>query len=203
VFTNNHTLEFDMATVAAVYFHTLEYADYSDSSANRSDHNSSGGGGSRGNISPHVPAAKHSSSSSSVAARRFDELLRRFGAGTSFWRRCILKHPNICQDRLGTDIGKAEKRRTFSAGLLDHVDKAEGGTGLVCGAPDALVDHPPSSLIDVDPAVRGRCSEVSTAEGAPCAVTNALAVQVQQQLAILAGRCARNLAIFAMLFLGR
>jgi hypothetical protein len=44
---------------------------------------------------------------------------------------------------------------------------------------------------------------VSTAEGAPCAVTNALAVQVQQQLAILAGRCARNLAIFAMLFLGR
>jgi hypothetical protein len=83
------------------------------------------------------------------------------------------------------------------------VDKAEGGTGLVCGAPDALVDHPPSSLIDVDPAVRGRCSEVSTAEGAPCAVTNALAVQVQQQLAILAARCARNLAIFAMLFLGR
>ena len=84
-----------MATVAAVYFHTLEYADYSDGSANRSYHNSSGGGGdSRGNISPHVPAAKQSSSSSSsVAARRFDELLRRFGAGTCFLAPLYTKTP--------------------------------------------------------------------------------------------------------------
>ena len=79
--TNNHTLEFNMAAVAAVFFHALELGDMS------------------------------------VVENRFDELLRRFG-------------------------------------LLDLMD-AEG-TGLVCGAADALVDHPPSPFIDVDETVRAR-----------------------------------------------
>ena len=55
------------------------------------------------------------------------------------------------------DMSVAENRfdellRRF--GLLDLVD-AEG-TGLVCGAADALVDHPPSPFIDVDETVRAR-----------------------------------------------
>ena len=76
-------------------------------------------------------------------------------------------------------------------GLLERVDIE--GTGLVCGAADALVDHPPSPLIDVDEVVRARCSEAATAAGAPCTVTNALAVQVQRQLAVLAERLGRPL----------
>lgn len=116
-----------MATVAAVYFHALEYGDYA----------SNIGGGAE-----------------SVAAERFDELLRRFG-------------------------------------LVDLVETE--GTGLVCGAANALVDHPPSPFIDVDDAVRARCLQAATAAGAPCAVTNALAVQVQRQLAALAARLGRPL----------
>ena len=131
VFTNNHTLEFNMAAVAAVYYHALEY---NDDAATTSSNGTEGFG--------------------SVTAERFDELLHRFG-------------------------------------LLERVDTE--GTGLVCGAPDALVDHPPSPLIDVDEIVRGRCSEAVTAAGAPCTVTNALAVQVQRQLAVLAGRLGRPL----------
>jgi hypothetical protein len=129
VFTNNHTLEFNMAAVAAVYYHALEYNDLSTSSGDTYRFGS-------------------------VAAERFEELLRRFG-------------------------------------LLERVDTE--GTGLVCGAADALVDHPPSALIDVDTAVRARCSEAATAAGAPCTVTNALAVQVQRQLAVLADRLGRPL----------
>lgn len=121
VFTNNHTLEFNVAAVAALYFFALEYSDYTPSS---------------------------------VAAQRFDEILRRFG-------------------------------------MLELVDTE--GTGLVCGAPNALVDHPPSKYIDVDDDVRARCSEASTSAGAPCTVTNALAVQVQRQLAVLAERLGRPL----------
>ena len=131
VFTNNHTLEFNMAAVAAVYYHALEYSDFT-TTTSRNDTSSFG----------------------SVAAERFEELLRRFG-------------------------------------LLERVDTE--GTGLVCGAADALVDHPPSALIDVDTAVRARCSEAATAAGAPCTVTNALAVQVQRQLAALADRLGRPL----------
>ena len=76
--TNDHTLEFNMATVAAVYYHALEYGDY-------------------------ATGDSATGAAASVAASRFHELLRRFG-------------------------------------LLDRVDTE--GTGLVCGAVDALVDHP-------------------------------------------------------------
>jgi hypothetical protein len=58
--TNNHTLEFEMATVAAVYFHALEYGDYA-------------------NVSASEEADGGADDDMSVAASRFDELLRRFG----------------------------------------------------------------------------------------------------------------------------